>query len=116
MHLDLDLDLTKRQKPEGYRSSCLMGLKGLRQALHRVQGWHEQRAKRSVFVHGGGHFWGARWTVPGLAKWVVQKENYPLEMGLANFFCEGPESKHLRLCEPHSVCSNFSAAEVGKGP
>lgn len=63
-------------------------------------------------LHMEGAISGIPETVPGLAEWVVQKENYPLEMGLADFYCEGPESRHLGLRGPHSVCSNLSAVAV----
>lgn len=67
-------------------------------------------------VHEGDHCWDTRQIVPSLGKGVVQRENYPLEMGLASFSYEGLESKYLRLYRPHSVCGNFCAIVVGKRP
>lgn len=75
------------------------------------RGGMKAKSPRRVCVRGWGPLLGSQ-TVSGLAGWVVQRENHPLEKGLANFLCEGPESKPLRLCGPHSVCSNLSTVVI----
>lgn len=44
----------------------------------------------------------------------VTWSRHPLPQDPANFFCEGPDTKYLQLCEPYNLWQPFSSAVVAR--